>query len=504
MPQPDGCKLFRNDGKGHFTDVTEKAGLRLVQGQATCAAWGDVDNDGHLDLVVGCLRGPNRFFRNKGDGTFEDATEAIGLDQRIFNTQAVCLVDLNNDGMLDLVFNNEGQESCVLLGNPEFAKKKTPVTLQLAAKTGVTGSRVEVLDKEGKTLLATYQVSGGDGRGGQAAPTARFALSPGKYRVEVQFSDGCAAPRKSSSPARTSRRARRQDAADGLTRDAPLRRQERQAEYARNQKKGSFTDTYRLEAVRSCLLLVSSVPLGWLIRSPPSRGPPIAATAQRTGNTDGKAGPKRRPSSVGPQESGPLHRRARAVRRSALHQRPRRLQCPDVLRLDTRSKAKERVALVHEDAVSETADRQFAGRARRQTDLRRRHAPDRRRRPALRAHGQGTAAVAISECRATWCIWKARRPWPTASVYLGGGAAGVLCVDPDRLTLDGKEQTPAEIQKILDKKWADLQEQYQKDKKKDPTSPCRRTTISAEAVADARLAAGQGEMARRCSGRGGR
>ncbi len=190
VPQPDGCKLFHNDGDGHFTDVTEKAGLASFQGHATCGAWGDVDNDGHLDLVVGCLRGPNRYFHNKGDGTFEDATDALGLGQRIFNTQAVCLVDLNNDGVLDFVFNNEGQESCVLLGNPAFAKKKTPVTLQFAAKAGVTGSTVKMLDQQGKKLLATHQVSGGDGRGGQTAPTARFALSPGTYRVEVQFSDG--------------------------------------------------------------------------------------------------------------------------------------------------------------------------------------------------------------------------------------------------------------------------------------------------------------------------
>jgi hypothetical protein len=98
-------------------------------------------------------------------------------------------VDLNNDGVLDMVFNNEGQESCVLLGNPAVLRKQSPVTFQIAGSGGVIGSQVKVRDRQGK-LYGSQTISGGDGRGGQTSPQARFALQPGTYRVEVLYSSG--------------------------------------------------------------------------------------------------------------------------------------------------------------------------------------------------------------------------------------------------------------------------------------------------------------------------
>jgi outer membrane protein assembly factor BamB len=53
-------------------------------------------------------------------------------------------------------------------------------------------------------------------------------------------------------------------------------------------------------------------------------------------------------------------------------------------------------------------------------------------------------------------------------VFIGGGAAGVLCVDLERVKLDGKEMKLAAIQKILDERWQELQKKFMEDKKKCP------------------------------------
>jgi hypothetical protein len=130
VPQSGRSRLFVNDGKGRFTDQTAKAGaLADPMGEAVCAVWTDFDRRGRLDLLVGCLRGPNRYFRNNGNGTFSDATTEIGFHQQIYNTCGMAATDVNDDRILDVVLANWGQGSVVLLGNPSRLlpyKEKNP------------------------------------------------------------------------------------------------------------------------------------------------------------------------------------------------------------------------------------------------------------------------------------------------------------------------------------------------------------------------------------------
>lgn len=93
-----GSTLYANDGKGHFTDVSAKAGITQMGGNG--ALWGDFDNDGWLDIWV--FGGPEHLLRNKGDGTFVEDNAALFFDSDKYPTEGAVLVDLDNDGRLDI------------------------------------------------------------------------------------------------------------------------------------------------------------------------------------------------------------------------------------------------------------------------------------------------------------------------------------------------------------------------------------------------------------------
>src|SRR5258707_6624700 len=87
-------RLYRNNGDGTFTDVTERAGVR-GSGYGMGVAAADYDNDGHTDLYVTNLNG-NILYHNNGNGTFTDVTAQAGVSGRGWSTGAL-FIDYDRD-----------------------------------------------------------------------------------------------------------------------------------------------------------------------------------------------------------------------------------------------------------------------------------------------------------------------------------------------------------------------------------------------------------------------
>ncbi len=98
--------LFRNDGDFRFVDVTDASGMDVNNRRFSLAAsWCDYDDDGDPDLYVANDFGRNNLYRNRGDGTFSDATQEAGVVDTA-NGMSVSWCDYNGDGRFDLYVGN--------------------------------------------------------------------------------------------------------------------------------------------------------------------------------------------------------------------------------------------------------------------------------------------------------------------------------------------------------------------------------------------------------------
>ncbi|MDT5061387.1 MAG: enediyne biosynthesis protein [Acidobacteriota bacterium] len=167
--------LYRNNGDGTFTDVTDKAGVGDV-GWGMGVAVGDYNNDGFDDIYVTCL-GPNHLYKNNGDGTFTDVTGSAGVNDPRWSTGAA-FVDYDNDGKLDLFVANYVDFDINHL--PEFGKGKTCQYKNIPVQCGPRG-----LPGAGDTLYH----NNGDGTFTDVSKKAGVSDPNGYYGLGVICSD---------------------------------------------------------------------------------------------------------------------------------------------------------------------------------------------------------------------------------------------------------------------------------------------------------------------------
>jgi enediyne biosynthesis protein E4 len=112
------CWLFRNRGNGKFEDVTARAGLFDNSSKSLGVALLDVNNDGWLDLFVANDTQPNKLYRNKGDGTFQETAVRAGVafseDGKARAGMGVDAADFDNSGSSSVVVTNFDREMMAL------------------------------------------------------------------------------------------------------------------------------------------------------------------------------------------------------------------------------------------------------------------------------------------------------------------------------------------------------------------------------------------------------
>ena len=155
--------VYHNDGKGHFTEIAEKAGLGLP-GKGLGIAFADYDRDGRLDFFVANDSMPEFLYHNKGGGRFEevalDSGVALNGEGHSYAGMGVDFSDYNNDGLPDLVVTDLASQMYALYrnnGDGTFTYDSYPSGIgRMTLKHSGWGVRFLDYDNDGwKDLLIT-------------------------------------------------------------------------------------------------------------------------------------------------------------------------------------------------------------------------------------------------------------------------------------------------------------------------------------------------------------
>ena len=200
--------MYLNDGDGTFTRQGAAAPDAIL-GHARGAAWGDYDNDGDLDLLVGIDGGSNMLFRNNGGGSWTNVAASLGIQNGTAATKSVSFADYDNDGDLDIYYANNSQANVLYRNNLDDSNYLKVNVVGLGSgyspRDGI-GTRIELWNSDMSTLLAIREVSGGEGYGNFPSRIQHFGLASGwgggdgTYVVRAKFTSGIVVTRQGVVP----------------------------------------------------------------------------------------------------------------------------------------------------------------------------------------------------------------------------------------------------------------------------------------------------------------
>ncbi len=139
--------------------MAEEAGVALANDGISCA-WGDYNNDGFVDLFVAGMLFSDKLFHNNGDGTFSDSSSRIlSFNNSGERLTSVCWGDVNNDGWLDLLLGNYNGSNWLLL-NQSGRGFQQRVTDALAAQYKTESAVLVDVNLDGRLDIVTLNADG--------------------------------------------------------------------------------------------------------------------------------------------------------------------------------------------------------------------------------------------------------------------------------------------------------------------------------------------------------